>query len=59
MYVTVAVDFEPRDKLLLVRVQHTGRALPNRVLGLNHFRLAEPFGGRVSGNSKPEAGLAH
>ena len=55
----VAVRSEPGDKLLLKRIQHTGCGLPNRILGLNHLRLAEPFGGRVSRNSKPEAGLAH
>ncbi len=48
-----------RCSLFLVRVQHTGCALQTRILGLNHLRLAEPFGGRVSGNSKPEASLAH
>ena len=57
--VAKTIGFEPSNKLLLVRVQHARCALPNRILGLNHLRLAEPFGGRVSGNSKPEAGLAH
>ena len=43
----------------LVRLQHAGGSLPNRVFGLNHLRLAQPLGGRVSRYPKPATGLAH
>ena len=57
--VAVAVRFEPGDKLLLVRLQHAGCGLPNRVFGLHHLRFAQPLGSRVSRYPKPAAGLAH